>query len=333
MMKIAYLGMGSWGFCLASLLASKGYKISCWTTKAELAKRLNTGGDHPLLPGHRPLGEMSFSTELAKVLEGADFIVESVTSAGLRPVLTKLRNLSIPKRPLVLTSKGIEQNTGIILSEVVVEIFGEEFRPLVGSISGPSYASEVIKGLPTAVVGSAYDPTTMQEVCELFHTETFRVYPNADMKGIAYGGALKNVIAIACGIAEGIGLGYSSRAALMTRGLNEIRKLAKAAGANEATLNGLAGMGDLCLTCSSMISRNYRFGHLIAEGVEIEKAKEKIGMVVEGLYTCVSALQVSKKLNVPMPIAEVVYKIAHEQLKPIEAVKLLMQREIKDELA
>ncbi len=331
-MKIGYLGMGAWGYCLASLLASKNNnELVCWTTKPELAQHLEKTREHPLFPGHRSVGKMSFTTDMTQALRDADMIVESVTSAGIRPVFEQVRSLGLPACPIVITSKGIEQDTGSILPEVAIEVLGSEFRPLIGFLSGPSFAQEVIKGLPTSVIGTAYSLEVMQQICETFMTPTFRIYPNSDILGVAFSGALKNIIGIACGISEGLALGYSSKAALMTRGLHEIRKLAVARGCKPETINGLAGMGDLCVTCSSHLSRNFRFGVLLAEGIPSEEAQKKIGMVVEGAYTCVSALQLSKQYQVSMPIAEAVYHVIKGSILPTEAVRVLMQRPIKEE--
>ncbi len=332
MKKIGYLGMGAWGYCLASLLAAKEeYELVCWTTKPDLAQHLTQTYEHPLLPGHRSKGKMTFTTDMAQVLHKADMIVESVTSAGLRPVFEQVRSLGLPLCPIVITSKGIEQDTGRILPEVVLEILEEDFRPFIGSLSGPSFAQEVIRGLPTSVVGTGYSLEVIQSICETFTTPSFRIYPNTDILGVAFGGALKNIIAIACGISEGLSLGSSSKAALMTRGLHEIRKLAVACGCKPETINGLAGMGDLCLTCSSTMSRNFRFGTLLAQGVSSEEAQKRIGMVVEGAYTCVSALQLSKQYQVDLPIAEAVHQIIYYSMRPIDAVSALMQRTIKEE--
>jgi glycerol-3-phosphate dehydrogenase (NAD(P)+) len=332
MVKIGYLGMGAWGYCLASLLAAKGdYELVCWTTKPDLAQHLTQTREHPLLPGHRSKGEMIFTTDMAYVLQDATMIVESVTSAGLRPVFERVRSLGLPLCPIVITSKGIEQDTGSILPEVAIEVLGEEFRPLIGFLSGPSFAQEVIRGLPTSVVGTGFSLDVIQTVCETFATPTFRIYPNTDILGVAFGGALKNIIAIACGISEGLALGSSSKAALMTRGLHEVRKLAVACGCKQETINGLAGMGDLCLTCSSTMSRNFRFGTLLAQGIPANEAQKRIGMVVEGAYTCVSALQLCKQHKVDLPIAEAVYNIIYCSLRPIDAVSALMQRTIKEE--
>ncbi len=329
--KIGYLGAGCWGYCLATILAAKGYKVVSWTIDRDLAKQLNDTRQHPFLPKHEAKGDLFVTTQLDQALDGIDLLVESVTSAGMRPVFEFVKAVGIPKCPIVITSKGIEQNTGLILPEVVIQVLGEKNRPQVGVLSGPGYAQEVILGLPTSVVASGYDPQVMHLICDTFTTQTFRVYPNADIQGVAYGGALKNIIAIACGIAEGLHLGSSSKAALITRGLHEIRKLAVARGCKAETLNGLSGMGDLCMTCSSSISRNFRFGELLAKGMDSQAAQAKIKTVVEGAYTCMSALQLSKQYDIPMPITEIVYKIIYEGLKPMDAVIMLMKRPIKEE--
>lgn len=330
-MKVGFLGTGTWGYCLAYLLASKGFATISWTRDHELSTQLAAGNEHPFLPGHPPLPNMTFTNVLADALSDIDLLVESVTSAGLRPVFQEVKKITLPTCPIVLTSKGIEQNTGCILPKVLLEVLGDSAKPQITFLSGPSYAVEVIKGLPTSVVVAGYDHDNMLMVQEAFTTPSFRVYPNADMEGVAYGGALKNIIAIACGIAEGLGLGFSTKASLMTRGLHEIRKLAVAKGCRPETMYGLAGMGDVCLTCGSLLSRNCRFGYLLAQGMTPQEAQKKIGMVVEGAYTCVSALQLSAQTHIPMPITETVYKIIYEGLPIKKAVQLLMERSIKQE--
>lgn len=330
-MKIAYLGTGSWGFCLASHLASKGYKVVSWALKPELVRVLNETRQHPLFPGYHAPENLSFTSSLSEALDGAQVIVESVTAAGIRPVFEEVKKIIQPTCPIILTSKGIEQNTGYMLSEIIAEILGKDSYRLIGLLSGPSYAQEVIKNLPTSVVGSAYEHEVMMTTCDLFTTKNFRVYPNSDIRGVSYAGSLKNIIGIACGIADGMKFGFSTRAALMTRGLHEIRKLAVARGGKSETVYGLAGMGDLCVTCSSVLSRNFRFGQLLAQGMKKDQAFEEIGMVVEGAYTCVTALQLSHVTHIPMPITEIVNKIIYENLKASDAVAFLMQRAIKEE--
>jgi glycerol-3-phosphate dehydrogenase (NAD(P)+) len=330
-MKIAYLGAGTWGFCLASLLGAKGHRVVLWTSTPEFAKQLRETRQHPKLPKVQAPSSVAFTADLSEALEGADWLIESVTSKGIRPVFESLLERGGVHCPVVLTSKGIEQNTGLLLPEVVVQVCGEGARSLVGCLSGPSHAEEVIQQLPTSVVASAYNPDVMLGIAELFSTPVFRVYPNADINGVAFGGAMKNIVAIACGISDGLGFGDNTKAALMTRGLHEIRKLSLLKGCNPETLNGLSGMGDLCVTCLSKLSRNYMFGRLIAEGLNPDQAKKEIGMVVEGAYTCVSAFQLAGKHQVPAPITESIYSILYGGLKPRDAVRALFQRAIKEE--
>ena len=286
---------------------------------------------HPKLPNFEAHKAVIPTSDLAIALDDADFIVESVTSAGIRPVFEQIRKLGKGSCPIVITSKGIEQDSCLLLPEVVIDVMGPSHRKYVGCLSGPSHAEEVIEKLPTSVVCSAYEPDIMQQIHDLFSTPFFRVYPNADINGVAFGGAMKNIIAIACGISDGLGFGDNTKAALMTRGLHEIRKLSVTKDAKSETLNGLSGLGDLCVTCLSKHSRNYKFGHLIAEGLSPEEAKKKVGMVVEGAYTCVAALQLAKKAHIAVPITEAVYSIIYENMNPRDAVKSLLQRAIKEE--
>jgi glycerol-3-phosphate dehydrogenase (NAD(P)+) len=329
--KICYLGAGTWGFCLASLLASKGYEVALWTKSDDFAKLLAKTRQHPKLSNYEAHASVTPTSDLATALKGADFVVESVTSAGIRPVFEQIQKLQGANCPIIITSKGIEQNSCLLLPEVVVDVMGPSHKKFVGCLSGPSHAEEVIKKLPTSVVCSAYDPDLMHQIHDLFSTPFFRVYPNADINGVAFGGAMKNIIAIACGISDGLGFGDNTKAALMTRGLHEIRKLSITKGAKSETLTGLSGLGDLCVTCLSAHSRNYKFGHLIAEGLSPEKAKDAVGMVVEGAYTCVAALQLAKKADIDVPITQAIYAIIYENMNPRDAVKSLLQRAIKEE--
>jgi glycerol-3-phosphate dehydrogenase (NAD(P)+) len=330
-MKIGYLGAGTWGFSLANLLAEKGHHVTLWTANEHEAHLLETTRIHKKLPQGTAHKNLHVTSDLKKCLQDADYIIESVTSAGIRPVFEKVKLHYKKGTPIVVTSKGIEQNTELLLPEVVLDVLGQETKPYIALLSGPSHAEEVILKIPTSVVSSSYDPDLMYKVLELFVTSYFRVYPNADMQGVAFGGAMKNIIAIASGISDGLGFGDNTKAALMTRGLHEIKKLAVTKGCQSETLNGLAGLGDLCVTCLSTLSRNYRFGALIASGETSQSAKEKIGMAVEGMYTCVSAYQLAHHHKIPAPITEAVYKILYHDLNPQEAVKALLTRSIKEE--
>ncbi len=331
-MKVGYLGAGTWGFCLARLLAMKGHEVVSWSISPELVGQLNQGKEHPHLAGRAPAGNMHFTVDIEEAIHNADIIIESVTSQGIREVFRILRDLDIPENiPICLTSKGIEQNTGLILSDVVQELLGEETKDQVACLSGPSFAAEVSRQLPTAVVVAAYNAQMSAIVADCFTTPYFRVYSNSDVKGVAFGGALKNIIAIACGVSDGLNLGTGARAALMTRGLHEIVRLAKAYGCKQETLYGLSGMGDLFLTCSSSHSRNWNFGKMISEGKTADGAKKTIDMVVEGAYTCISALQLSKKIGIEMPIAEAVASLMSGKSTAQEAVISLMNRTTKEE--
>lgn len=327
-MKIGYLGAGTWGFALGTILANNGHEVTIWTRDPAFADLLQKSRVHPKLRGIEAPASIQFTSDLKKALHGAEVIIESVTSSGIRPVFTQVGRVHLP---IILTSKGIEQGTGLLLPEVVSSVLGVEESPLVGCLSGPSHAEDIIMNMPTSVVCSAYEPGVMKMIQELFTTPTFRIYPNADIRGVCFGGAMKNIIAIACGISDGLGGGDNTKAALMTRGLHEIRKLCTVKNCKPETLNGLSGMGDLCVTCMSIHSRNYRFGRLVAEGFSPEGARQKIGMAVEGIYTCVSARELGHKHQIPVPITEAAYQIIYGGLDPREAVKTLLQRAIKEE--
>jgi glycerol-3-phosphate dehydrogenase (NAD(P)+) len=330
-MQIAYLGAGTWGFCLANLLAKKGHSVLMWTIDPEMTRRLNAGEEHPKLPGYPKHSNLRLTTNLAEALRGAELLAEAVTSAGIRPVFESVKAAGPPDCPVVMTSKGIEQNTGLLLTEVVVDVLGEKSRAQVGCLSGPSLAEEVIKGLPTSVVCSAYEPAVMKLIQEVFSTPEFRVYPNSDLRGVGFGGAMKNPIAIACGISDGLGFGDNTKAAIMTRGLHEMCRLAVRLDCRAETLNGLAGMGDLCVTCLSVHSRNYRFGRRLADGLTADEAKARIGMVVEGAYSVISVMQLAERVGIEMPITAAVRQIIYEGLPVRQAVDQLLQRPVKEE--
>lgn len=330
-MKIGYLGAGTWGFCLASLLSEKGYECVVWSRNKALVDELERTKEHPDLPGFKAQGNIRFTHHIEEALLGVDLLVESVTSAGIRPVFEEVKKHLLPSCPIVLTSKGIEQNTELLLSEVLLQVLGEDYKPFIGCLSGPSHAEEVVTHLPTSVVASGYDVEAINLIREAFSTPKFRVYPNTDINGVLFGGAMKNIMAIACGISDGLKFGDNTKAALMTRGLHEIRKLSVTKGCRPETLNGLAGMGDLCVTCLSTHSRNYRFGRLIAEGCSPKEAKKKIAVAVEGMYTCLSATQLGNHHRIELPITQAVYQILYENMAPLIAVKELLQRETKEE--
>jgi glycerol-3-phosphate dehydrogenase (NAD(P)+) len=330
-MRITFLGSGAWGSALATLLCRNGHQVTMWTQQPELATVINASHIHPKLPLCPLHPSLRCTADWDEALDGAEAICEAVTSAGIRPVFSRLAQSQKGDIPLVLTSKGIEQNSCLLLPEVVQEVMGQRVRDHIALLSGPSYAEEVLRGVPTTVVATGYSAAARELTAQLFASPAMRIYPNADLIGVAIGGALKNVIAIAAGISDGMGFGMNTKAALMTRGLHEIRKLAVAWGALPETLNGLAGMGDLIVTCMSSLSRNYRFGELLSQGLGAQAAKEKIGMAVEGAYTCLSALQMAQRVHVPMPICRSVVDCMTTGMPPREAVERLMVRAIKEE--
>lgn len=324
-MNITVLGQGVWGFCLSCLLAKKGHAVSAWTRDSDILEVLQKGKNHPHLPINAKGLNISFYSDIHQAVAKTDIIVESVTASGLRSILDIVKETN---KGLVLTSKGIDPEEGKLLPELAQDILEHSNIAL---LSGPSFATEVCQNLPTAVVMGSFNILFAKEAASIFNTNMFRVYPNIDIEGVALGGALKNVVAIACGISEGLKLGTGAKAALMTRGLHEIARLAHTRGCQMQTLYGLSGMGDLFLTCSSTISRNYRFGTLLAQGFTENQAKQEIGMVVEGASTCHSAMTLAENANVELPICTAVHEIISGQLTPQEAVEKLMQRIIKEE--
>lgn len=330
-MKIGYFGAGSWGISLAAILAKNGHEVIVWTRSSDFSNKLSNSRAHPKLPHFQIPENLFFTSDLKEAVEGVEVIIESITSAGIRPVFEEVFTIREANIPVILTSKGIEQNTGLLLPEVLCELMGKESKNLIGCLSGPSHAEEVATDHPTSVVCSAYSNEVIKLILELFTTPLVRIYPNTDLHGVCFGGAMKNIIAIACGLSDGLGFGGNTKAALMTRGLHEIRKLSVVKECDPDTLNGLSGLGDLIVTCLSTLSRNYRFGWLLADGKSPEEAKKKIGMAVEGSYTSVSAFQLSRKSGIEAPISEATYAIIYEGMDPQEAVKSLLTRTVKQE--
>ncbi len=332
-MRVGVVGLGVWGFCLARHLSMKGYDIVGWSRDDALIQQLKAGEDHPFL--HRSCRGMSIrlTTDIKEAITDVDFLVESVTTSGLRSVLeeAKANGYSPEKSPLILTSKGVEQVSHKTTPHIVQDIYGPNILPFVSLLSGPSFAQEVAEGLPTAVVSACPSFSMATAVSSLFSNSTFRVYPNEDITGVALGGSLKNVIAIACGIADGLNLGTGAKASLVTRGLHEMVKLASRLGCSIQTLYGLSGLGDLYLTCSSPLSRNFRFGRLLSEGLNRRDAEAHIGMVVEGAYTAISAYELAKEFQVEMPITQSVYELSQGVTTAKIAVERLMQRIVKEE--
>lgn len=328
-MKISVFGLGAWGFCLARHLALLGHDVVGWDYNTDLCRKLQKGEDHPhIFHSLRGL-PLTIATSVEEAVASADLLVESVTMKGMRSLFQKL--ITIRQVPIVLTSKGIEQKTDMLAPHIAQDVFGPSILDQIAVLSGPSFALEVANKKPTAVSLGLNNVDLQTLVIQAFSAPWFRVYPNNDIIGVAFGGAMKNVIAIACGVAQGLGLGCGAAAALVTRGLHEMMKLSIPFGCQPQTLYGLSGLGDLYLTCSSPMSRNYRFGKLLSEGLGQEEAEKNIGMVVEGANTCFGALETAEKHHISIPITETVVQLIQKKISPQEAVESLMNRSVKEE--
>lgn len=325
--KIGVLGAGSWATALSVLLAKKGYSVSMWSIVPELIGQINEMRENQtFLPDVTlPIGIEAYG-DLQQVLHGAEAVVFGVPSHAFREVLRKAGPFLPAGAILINVAKGIEEESLCRLSQAFAQEAGVDMLRRYVVLSGPSHAEEVGRGVPTAVVVASSCMESAEYVQELFMCEYFRVYTNPDVTGVELGGALKNIIALGTGIADGLGYGDNSKAALMTRGLAEITRLGFAVGANPLTFAGLAGVGDLIVTCTSMHSRNRRAGIAIGRGKPVEEALEEVRMVVEGVRTTRAARRLSRDLNVEMPITDQTYRVLFEGLSPGIAVKNLMTR-------
>ncbi len=328
MSYVAVIGAGSWGTTLASLLSKKGYDVSLWVYEKDLAEEIErTRLNKVYLPDIRLPENIMVSHRIDEVVNKARYILNVVPAQYTRAVFKEISPYLSNGSAIISASKGIERGTLMTISSVLKELTGHE----VAALSGPSFAKEVIKNLPTAVTLATENRNTGILLQELFNTSTFRVYTHNDILGVEIGGALKNVIAIAAGISDSLGLGNNARASLITRGLAEITRLGVAMGAEEKTFAGLSGLGDLVLTCTSALSRNYSLGIKLGQGMKLKDILEQTVSVVEGVETAESAFELSNKYNVEMPIVEQVYKIINEGKDPVLAVSDLMSRSMKPE--
>jgi len=325
--SLAILGAGSWGTALAVVLAQKGHTVSLWSRRRKLAEAIKTCGENRrYLPGVAVPEVIEITDDLEKTVFRAEVIVFAVPSHAFREVLRLVKPCIGDKMVVVNAAKGLEEASLYRLSQVFAEEMGGTLERYV-VLSGPSHAEEVGRNLPTAVVVASVQKQTSEYVQELFMLPTLRVYTNQDIIGVELGGALKNIIALATGIAEGLGFGDNTRAALMTRGLAEITRLGARLGADPLTFSGLAGIGDLIVTCTSMHSRNRRAGIEIGRGKSLAEALAAVNMVVEGVRTTRAAYRLALAYSVDMPITEQTYRVLFENLPPAQAVKNLLQRE------
>lgn len=328
-MNVSVISSGSWGTAVAILLASNGHSVKLWSWQKEESDRLRIDNENKeFLPGVMLPSGIDFTCDLAYACK-ADLVISALPSHAIRKTVEQMKEL-IKKDQIVLNiSKGLEPET----LKRISEIFKEELpQAKIAVLSGPAHAEEVARGVPTACVVSSDDQNVTEFVQDIFMCSTFRVYTNPDIIGVELGASLKNVIALCAGISDGLGCGDNTKAALMTRGLVEIIRLGEAMGANAHTFNGLTGVGDLIVTCTSMHSRNRRAGILIGKGYTLTDALNEVHMVVEGVTTAKAAYELSKKYNVEMPIITEAYNILYNGKSPKDAVMDLMQRNKKNEI-
>jgi len=331
--KIGVVGAGSWGTALANLLALKGFLIDLWAFEKEVKDQIESVKvNSEFLPGVSLSDRIVPSNDIKSVVMGKDLVLVVVPSHVMRETAQHIREHILKDTIIVSASKGIENKTHLTMSGVLREILYETNEDSFAVLSGPSFAREVVKKVPTVVAVASKNPKVAGYVQHVFATPYFRVYTNNDMVGVEMGGSVKNVIAIAAGIIEGLGLGLNTRAALITRGLTEIRRLGLKLGANPRTFAGIAGVGDLVLTCTGNVSRNHTVGKKIGEGMKLNDILSEMRMVAEGVKTAKSVYNLSKSLGVEMPICQEVYHILYDGISPKEAVYRLMTRDLKQEL-
>ena len=323
-MKIGILGAGSWGIALAKLLYGNGHAVTVWSIDPEEIQMLNEFREHRTkLPGVLLPGDMVFTTEVKTAVEGADILVMVVPSPFIRSTAKTIAPFVTEEQIIVNCSKGIEESSLKLLDAVIKE---EIPQATVAVLSGPSHAEEVGIGMPTTVVAGAYETETAWLIQDAFMSDFFRVYTSDDVLGIELGAALKNVIALAAGIADGMGYGDNSKAALITRGIAEIKRLGVKMGGKPETFSGLSGIGDLIVTCASKHSRNRKAGFLIGQGKTYREAMDEVQMVVEGVYSAKAARMLAEKYGVEMPIVEIVNKVLFEDMTAKDGLTALLSR-------
>jgi glycerol-3-phosphate dehydrogenase (NAD(P)+) len=332
-MRSAVLGAGSWGTALASVLAGKGYPTSLWGRDPAVVEAVATRRENPrYLPGILLPAALTATGDLPRALEGAELVVLAVPSHAIRQVAIEAKRLIHAGIPIVSAAKGIEVETLMTMNEVLEDVLPVPLHPYLCFLGGPSFAKEVAKGLPTAVTIAGRWERVAKQVQEAFHAKTFRPYTSSDIAGCEIGGCAKNVVAIAAGLSDGMGFGANARAALITRGLAEITRLAVKKGANPLTLSGLSGLGDLVLTCSSELSRNRTVGYGLGQGKALDQIQKELGQVAEGVRNARSVHDLAARAGVEMPISRSVYRMLYEGVPAQVAVGEILTRETKAEL-
>lgn len=330
--SVGIVGAGSWGTSLAILLGEKGYPVTLWVNEPELLENLRDKRQNDLfLPGITLPSSVSFSGNLAETVSDKGYVLFVVPSHVLREIFRQCV-AHIPADAIIVSAtKGIEISSLMRMSEVMIDVGGADVGERIAVLSGPSFAVEVARKSPTTIVAAANDEGIAEKVQLLMTTPWFRTYTNTDIIGVEVGGSLKNIIAIAAGVVDGLGLGANTKAALLTRGLAEMTRLGTAMGGMPLTFAGLSGMGDLILTCNSPLSRNYSTGFKLGQGAKLSTIAASQTMVAEGINTTKSAFLLARRIGVEMPITEQVHAILFEEISPHEAVRNLMTRKLKQE--
>ncbi len=332
MRRIAIIGAGNWGTALAATLANLGHRVSLWAYESEVVESIRTRHENALfIPGFSLPQSIVATGELAEALAGAEIVLTVMPSHVCRSLYARMLEHLRPGMIFVSATKGLDCDRLMRMSEIIRSVVGAKFPPRLCAISGPSFAREVIRGDPTAVVVASEDTEAALLVQREFSSRLLRLYTSSDVVGVEIGGAVKNVIAIAAGVIEGLGLGHNPTAALMTRGLAEIGRLACALGARRETLAGLAGMGDLVLTCTGDLSRNRTVGVELGKGRKLPEIIGSMRMVAEGVKTTTATVALAARHGVEMPITQQVHRILEGQVSPRDAIRELMERTLKEE--
>ncbi|HWP42790.1 MAG TPA: NAD(P)H-dependent glycerol-3-phosphate dehydrogenase [Blastocatellia bacterium] len=330
--RIAIIGAGSWGTALAISAARNGHEVRIWAREPEVARGISEARRNPYYLSDFDLPENIFATtSLELALAGSDFVLVVVPSHALREVVEHMRDHIEPGAVIVSATKGVENGTLKRMSQVVEDVLGGPLQPRLVALSGPSFAREVARGDPTAIVAASRDSAPAEMIQRDLSSNTLRIYTNDDVVGVELGGAVKNVVAIASGVVRGLGFGSNSVAAIVTRGLAEITRLAMAEGARAETMSGLAGLGDLVLTCTGDLSRNRHVGIELGRGRKLPDILSEMREVAEGVRTTRAIYELSRRLNIDMPITESTYALLYEDKPALEAAHELMERPLKRE--
>ena len=329
--NIGVLGAGTWGIALSRMLCNAGHNITVWSALEEEIDILSTTKRHPNMPEIELPSQIGFTKDIQTACNGKDLILFAVPSPFVRATARKAAPYISNEQVIIDVAKGIEEATLYTMTEIIAEEINNPAVKIV-ALSGPTHAEEVVKDLPTTIVSASKDMASAEYVQTVFNTSCMRVYTNDDILGVELCGATKNIIALACGIAVGLGCGDNARAAIITRGIAEISRLGAAMGCREQTFGGLAGIGDLIVTATSMHSRNFRCGILLGKGVPVDEATRQVEMVVEGLNALPAAIKLAKKYNVQMPIIEAVEAIVSGGVDVANVIPLLMSRDLKSEI-